>query len=102
MIITKDNPFYWKDPRSEKAKQQRIEPKTLIEKYKRIKLRSSLNLTKREEIVKKAYRNKDWMVLFQYLEQEIKPFIRNNFDGEDAEVVKQLFQRLYNFGSITI
>jgi hypothetical protein len=40
--------------------------------------------------------------LFQYLEQEIKPFIKNNFDGEDAEVVKQLFQRLYNFGSITI
>ena len=102
MLPNKNNPFQWIDETANKQKQKKIDPKVLVEKYKQIKLRSSLNLTKREEIVKKSFKNKDWAILFQYLEQEIKPMIKNNFQDEDAEVVKQLFQRLYNFGSLNL
>lgn len=100
MIITKNSPFYYKSP--DVKKQTLIDKKRLIERYKQIKQKSSVNLQKREDVVKKTYRNKDWNILFQYLETEVKPMIAAKFEGEDAEVVRQLFQHLYSFGKITL
>jgi predicted choloylglycine hydrolase len=70
------------------------EIENLITNYKKIRLHSSLNLAKRESIVKSLAEKKDMLsktALWQYLFYEIKPLL-NNFEGEEKETVRQYFR----------
>lgn len=66
----------------------------LISNYRKIRAASSLNLFRRESVVKKLAQKENMfekVILWNYLIDEIKPLLEN-FEGADKEVVRQYFR----------
>lgn len=80
------------------SKVSKREIEKLLNDYRKVKTRYSINLKAQEDIVKKLTKNKrenpnvlNQMLLFQYLTDEIKPLLEK-FEKEDSEIVRQYFR----------
>lgn len=75
-------------------KLNKLELDNLVNSYRKVKFRSSVNLAKREDVVKKLASKKDQFskkVLWEYLLIEVKPLLEM-FEEHDKQIVREYFR----------